>query len=99
MSDASENLLQHAMRGREHAYARYSGFRVGAALLSEDGESFLGGNIENVSLGRTMCAEQVAVGTAVPSSKSSFREVATLADSADPTTPCGACVQVLPEFE
>ncbi|MFL6542214.1 MAG: cytidine deaminase [Chthoniobacterales bacterium] len=98
MSDASENLLQHAMRGREHAYARYSGFRVGAALLSEDGEIFLGGNIENVSLGLTMCAERVAVGTAVQSGKSSFREVAIVADSTDPIVPCGACRQVLAEF-
>jgi cytidine deaminase len=98
MTETSEDLLQHATCAREHAYARYSGFRVGAALLSSDGEIFLGGNIENVSLGLTICAERVALGTAIQSGKSSFYEVAIVADSAEPIVPCGACRQVLAEF-
>lgn len=80
------------------AYAPYSGFRVGAALRSEDGRVFSGGNIENVSLGLTMCAERVCIGSAIQGGQKTFSEIAIVADSAVPIVPCGACRQVLAEF-
>src|SRR6476620_11509161 len=98
MNDGSENLLRLAREAREQAYAKYSGFRVGAALQAEDGTVFLGANVENVSFGLTMCAERVAIGTAIQNGKLSFRQIAIVADSAQPIVPCGACRQVLAEF-
>lgn len=98
MTETSAELLRRAAAAREYAYARYSGFRVGAAILTESGDVFLGANIENVSFGLTMCAERVALGTAIQSGKSGLREVAIVADSTVPIVPCGACRQVLAEF-
>ena len=96
MSDSE--LISTALEARLKAYAPYSGFRVGAALLTEDGRVFTGGNVENISLGLTMCAERVAVGCAVQSGSSKVSLLAIAADSAEPIVPCGACRQVLAEF-
>ena len=94
----SSELLQIAERARLTAYAPYSNFAVGAALRTSSGAVFTGCNVENVSFGLTMCAERVAVGTAVQAGVSDFEELAIVSDSTEPVVPCGACRQVLAEF-
>ena len=91
-------LLQDAADARVRAYAPYSSFAVGAALRSTSGEVFKGANIENISFGLTMCAERVALGTAIQAGVTEFDELALVTDSAEPVVPCGACRQVLAEF-
>ena len=98
-SPYAETLVELAGRAAESAYARYSGFRVGAALLCADGSIVTGFNIENRSLGLTVCAERTALFSALVSGKSGFKEIAVVGlDSKEPLTPCGACRQVLAEF-
>lgn len=92
------DLRAAALKAREQAYAPYSNFRVGAALLAKDGRVFSGVNVENVSLGLTMCAERVCIGSAIGEGQKAFAEIAIVADSAVPIVPCGACRQVLAEF-
>ncbi|HEX7243359.1 MAG TPA: cytidine deaminase [Longimicrobiaceae bacterium] len=95
----AEDLLRRAREVRAHAYAPYSGFTVGAALLAEDGRVFTGVNVENASYGLTNCAERVAVGKAVSEGARRFRAVAVVGPEDDqPCAPCGACRQVLHEF-
>lgn len=91
-------LLKRAMEAREHAYAPYSKFKVGAALLGEDGEIYIGCNVENVSFGATNCAERTALFSAVANGVRRFRAIAIVADRPTPITPCGICRQVLAEF-
>lgn len=93
-----DKLISAALDARLKAYAPYSGFRVGAALLTEDGRVFTGGNIENISFGLTMCAERVAIGCAIQSGATKLSRLAIAADSTEPVVPCGACRQVLAEF-
>ena len=92
------SLIQAAVRVRENAYACYSGFAVGAALLCEDGSVFTGCNVENLSSGLGMCAERVAVGAAVSAGKRAFRCIVIVSESDEVISPCGACRQVLAEF-
>jgi cytidine deaminase len=96
MSDSE--LLKVAEDARARAYAKYSDFRVGAALLTKSGKVFSGCNVENISLGLTMCAERVAVGAAIADGEVEFVAVAIVADSTVPILPCGACRQVMAEF-
>ncbi len=91
-------LVEAAWRVRQLAYAPYSNFQVGAALLAADGRIFVGCNVENLSYGLTNCAERVAVGAAVAAGMREFVAVAVVADTAVPISPCGACRQVLAEF-
>ena len=91
-------LVDAALKSRQNAYAPYSKFCVGAALLTRSGRVFCGGNVENVSLGLTICAEQVCVGAAIAAGESDFEMIAVAADSEIPIVPCGACRQVLAEF-
>ncbi|MDQ6654557.1 MAG: cytidine deaminase [Verrucomicrobiota bacterium] len=91
-------LIEAALSARGRAYAPYSRFGVGAAILSADGAIFTGCNIENISYGLTMCAERVAVGSAISQGANSFVAIAIVSDSAEPVVPCGACRQVLAEF-
>jgi cytidine deaminase len=92
-------LLDAARAARANAYAPYSGFAVGAALLAADGRVFTGCNVENASYGLTNCAERVAIGKAVSEGVRAFRAIAVVGPDDDaPCSPCGACRQVLFEF-
>jgi cytidine deaminase len=91
-------LVDLARDVRASAYAPYSKFKVGAALLAASGEIVTGCNIENASYGLTMCAERVAVFKAVSEGFRDFEAIAVVADSHRPTAPCGACRQILWEF-
>ena len=97
--DSSEtHVVQAARVARERAHAAFSDFKVGAALESADGRIITGCNIENSTYGLTMCAERVAVFKAISEGHRSFRRLAVVADTTQPTTPCGACRQIIWEF-
>jgi len=92
-------LFLEARKIAEMAYAPYSKFRVGAALLCEDGSVITGVNVENRSFGMTICAERNAVTTAITSGHRRFLALAiSTPDSSEPVGPCGACRQVISEF-
>ncbi len=92
------DLIAAATRVKHNAYAVYSNFRVGAALLTDEGAIFEGCNVENASYGLTICAERNAVFRAVAEGKNHFRAIAISSDDTGFITPCGACRQVLAEF-
>ncbi len=94
----SENLVQRATEAREHAYAPYSSFKVGAALLASNGRVFTGCNVENATYGLTVCAERVALWKALSEGEREFVAIAVVADGERPPSPCGACRQLLWEF-
>lgn len=93
-----DRLLDSAWAARESAYAPYSNFSVGAAVLAADGRIFTGCNVENLSFGLTNCAERVAIGSAIAAGVRDFVVVVVVADTAVPISPCGACRQVMAEF-
>lgn len=93
-----ETLLAEAKKAREHAYAPYSWFPVGAALMAEDGTVYSGCNVENASYGVTNCAERTALFKAVSEGKRRFVALAVVADTPGPVSPCGACRQVMSEL-
>ncbi len=95
---ASRALVAAARAARRHARAPFSSFKVGAALETADGTIVTGCNIENASYGLTICAERVAMFKAISDGHRTFRRIAIVADTADPTPPCGACRQILWEF-
>jgi cytidine deaminase len=92
------SLIQAARNARARAYAPYSKFLVGAALLTRSGKVFIGCNVENISFGLTMCAERVCVGNAIGAGERELEAIAIVAASREPILPCGACRQVLAEF-
>jgi len=93
-----DKLIAEAKMAREKAYAPYSNFKVGAAVLTSNGKIFSGCNIENSSYGLSICAERVAIFNAVSSGYREFTEIAVVTDSDTPSSPCGACRQVIFEF-
>ena len=100
MSFQDEALVAAARAARMHAWAPFSRFLVGAAVRLADGRIFTGCNVENASYGLTICAERVAVFKAISEGArpDQFAAVCVVADTADPTPPCGACRQILWEF-
>ncbi len=92
-----QELFVLAKEARENAYAPYSDFKVGAALLGESGTIYLGCNVENASFGLTVCAERVALFKAVSEGERVFKAIAIYAGSKS-VPPCGACLQVMAEF-
>jgi cytidine deaminase len=96
-------LIERAAQAREFAYAPYSDYMVGAALLAADGEIYTGCNVENAAYGPSNCAERTAVFKAVSEGKRSFTAIAIVGGKRDGegdfATPCGVCRQVLAEFD
>lgn len=91
-------LFEEALRVQKNAYAPYSKFNVGAALLDDRGQKFVGCNFENSSYGATICAERNAIGSMVASGSKKFTEIVVVTDTQDGCPPCGICRQVLAEF-
>ncbi|WP_257297514.1 cytidine deaminase [Haloarchaeobius sp. FL176] len=96
MDDA--DLVEHARTARENAYAPYSTYTVGAALLTADGTVYTGCNIENANYSNSLHAEEVAVGKAISDGQQEFERVAVSSGAQDGVTPCGMCRQTLSEF-
>ena len=94
----NETLISYAKKAMGNAYAPYSQFSVGAAVLTSDGEVFTGCNVENASFGATICAERCAVLKAISEGYTSFNKIAIVSSSDNLTYPCGICRQVMSEF-
>ena|SRR5436190_12969248 len=94
----NRNLIEAAKIARLAAYAPYSKFMVGAAVQSKGGQIFSGCNVENISLGLTICAERSAIAAAITAGVKDLISVAVVTDSIKPALPCGACRQVMAEF-
>ena len=93
-----QQLIECAIEARQQSYSPYSNFAVGAAILCEDGTIYKGCNIENASYGLTNCAERTAIFKAVSEDHRKFKALAVVADTEGPCDPCGACRQVMNEF-
>jgi len=96
--DTDAQLIVEARQAQEKAYAPYSNFRVGAALLTKDGKIYTGANIENSSFGLTVCAERLAIFKAVYDGEQQLQAIAITGSGTGYLYPCGACLQVLAEF-
>jgi len=92
------NLIEEATKARENAAAPFSKFKVGAALRTPSGKVFHGCNVENCSYGLTVCAERVALLSAIAAGERSFDAIAVVTQSDAPSTPCGACRQLMWEY-
>jgi len=97
-SETINMLIEEAKKILPNSYAPYSNVHVAAALLTESDRVFHGVNVENASYGLTICAERVAVASAVTAGERRFKAIAIVSDTPEPLPPCGACRQVLAEF-
>jgi cytidine deaminase len=95
---SDQSLIDAARAARERAYAAYSNFRVGAALRTKSGKIIMGCNIENATLGLTLCAERCAIFKAVSEGEREFDAIAVVCDTDILTPPCGPCRQIIWEF-
>lgn len=93
-----KELIETAIKAREKAYCPYSNFKVGAAVLFEDGKIYEGSNIENASFGATNCAERTAIFKGIHAGNREIKAVAVIGDTNAYTYPCGICRQVIAEF-
>jgi cytidine deaminase len=93
-----QSLIDAARAARDRAYAPYSNFRVGAALRTKSGKIILGCNIENATLGLTLCAERCAIFKAISDGEREFEAIAVVCDTEILTPPCGPCRQIIWEF-
>lgn len=98
MNNEQKELIEAAKRVRELAYAPYSNFKVGAAIITKSGKIYTGCNVESASYGLTVCAERVAIWKAVSEGEKEFTEIAVVADTKELTPPCGVCRQIIWEF-
>jgi cytidine deaminase len=94
----SERLIESARAAREHAYAPFSRFAVGAAVVDDRNRLFVGCNVENRSFGLSLCAERAAVAAAVAAGARRLAGVAVVTDTDPPAAPCGLCRETLAEF-
>ncbi|MBM4404413.1 MAG: cytidine deaminase [Candidatus Cloacimonetes bacterium] len=96
--DVIQTLLRAAQKAAQEAYAPYSGYKVGSAIMTTEGRIFTGCNVENASYSLTLCAERLAIFKAVSEGYQKFTGIAIYAETDKPFPPCGACRQVLAEF-
>ena len=94
-----QNLMDRAKEVSKNAYIPYSKFAVGACVLTENGNSYTGCNFENASFGLTICAERNAIGTAIANGERKIKAIAIYSPNGDNCFPCGACRQVIYEFQ
>jgi cytidine deaminase len=92
------NLIEEATKARLNAVAPFSKFQVGAALETTDGKVYRGCNVENCTYGLTVCAERVALLSALAAGERQFRAIAVVTQSEEPSTPCGPCRQLMWEY-
>lgn len=98
VDDHKELLLTEARKAKEKAYCPYSNFEVGAAIITDDKKIFIGCNVENASYGLSNCAERTAIFNAISKGYRNFQAIAIVSSGKSPPFPCGACRQVLAEF-
>ena len=94
----NEKLIKAATDARENAYAPYSNFRVGAAVEADNGDIYIGCNVESASYGLTVCAERVAIWKGISVGEKRFKQIAVVVDTEELTPPCGVCRQIIWEF-
>lgn len=98
MEKSKIDLIEKAKNAMRYSYSPYSNFKVGAALKTKDGKIFFGCNIENMSFSLSICAERVSLFKAISEGYRTFEAIAIVSSDKNPTFPCGACLQVLAEY-
>ena len=96
--EKKQKLIDAATTARTRAYAPYSNFQVGAAVESENGDIYIGCNVESASYGLTVCAERVAIWKGISCGETRFTQIAVVVDTETLTPPCGVCRQIIWEF-